>query len=68
MIHRKVANIKISGGLMGVLAGLQPGAPTFMGCSIPKSEKSVICEQYTIRCKRNHRQLELITRRYVLIH
>jgi len=68
MIRRKVANIKISGGLMGVLAGLQPGAPNIYGVLNPQVGKSVICEQYTIRCKRNHRQLELITRRYVLIH
>ena len=52
--------VLLSGGLRGVLTGLQPGGPTFGGPD-PKSEKS-------IHCKRHHRQLELISRPSVLTH
>ena len=36
--------------LRGVVTGLQPGPPIFREPPFPKSEKSVICEQNTIRC------------------
>jgi len=35
------------------------------GPPISKSEKRIICEQYTIHCKRYHRQMELISWRSV---
>jgi len=54
------ATVNISGGLRGVLTGLQPGAPTF--------KKSLICEECATRCNGYHHQFELISRRSVLTH
>ena len=57
-----------SGGLRGLLTGLQPGAQTFRGPPILKLVKNLICEQYTIRCKRYHRQLDLMSRSSMPTH
>jgi len=60
-----VTQLRIKGGVDWATARY----PQHLGGSNSyKLIKSVICEQYTIRCKRYHRQLELISRRSVLTH